>query len=126
MEEEGFILGASLPWTKLRSRAAHAHMPEIIVDIQHIGQQRLGWSLFEFQLFHAIAQHDCFARNLLSGSAHPQKPGQPVEEHAFDLRVQQCGFQLIIVPNVYEFSNSDVLFVSIGKIMRTTMHFLQD
>lgn len=49
-------------------------MPEVVVDVEHVRQQRLRRPLLKLELLHPIAQHDRFAGDLPTGSTHPQDP----------------------------------------------------
>lgn len=58
-------------------------MSEIIVDIQHVGEQTFGGTFLQLQLSHLYS----FPRRvwLASGSTHSQYTRQPVQEDCFDL-----------------------------------------
>ena len=45
-----------------QSRAA-----EVIVHVQHVGEQRLGGGLLHVQLLHLVRHHDCLPCDFLSG-----------------------------------------------------------
>jgi hypothetical protein len=40
-------------------RAAAAHLPEVVVHVQHVGQQALGRAVFQFKLFLLFVHLDC-------------------------------------------------------------------
>lgn len=79
-------------------------MSEIIVDIQHVGEQTLGRSLLQLQLSHLYS----LPRRvwLAPGSTHSQYTRQPVQEDCFDLepdaraRVIQMDTSYIVAPNI--------------------------
>ena len=57
-------------------RARH----EVIVHVEHVGQQRLGGLLLEVELLHLVLHHDGLPRDLLPRPRHPQHPGDPLQE----------------------------------------------
>ena len=44
--------------------------PEVIIHVQHIGEQRLGGGLLDVQLLHLLGHHDCLPGDLLTRSGH--------------------------------------------------------
>ena len=62
--------------------------PEVVLHIQHVGQQRLGGALLQVQLLHLVLHHNRLAGDLLAWTGHPQEPGQPLQEYTPDLRKQ--------------------------------------
>ena len=53
--------------------------PEVIVHVQHVGEQRLGGRLLDVKLLHLLRHHDCLPRDLLPGPSHLHQPRQPLE-----------------------------------------------
>jgi hypothetical protein len=54
--------------------------PEVVVHVQHIGQQRLGRLLLEVELLHLVLHHDGLPGDLLPGAGHAETPGDPLQE----------------------------------------------
>ena len=71
-----------------------SHTPELVVNIQNVGQQRLGGDLLLLHLLHLLLHHDCLPGDLLSGSRHSEEPGDPLEKYYVDLgrRILQDSF----------------------------------
>ena len=59
---------------------------EIIVHVQHVGEQGFGGALLQLELLHLVIHQDRLARDLAARSRHAQHPRQPVEEECADLR----------------------------------------
>lgn len=82
------VLGVRTPQKARRRRlqraCAAAVVPEVVVDVEHVGQQALGGALLQLQL--AQLQRLPSAVRLAAWSAHAQEAGQPVQENGFDLR----------------------------------------
>lgn len=68
-----------------RTAAHRLDLPDVIVYVQNIGQQRLGRAFLQFQLPHLVVHHDGLARDLLPRTVHAQDPRQPLQQHAPDL-----------------------------------------
>lgn len=47
---------------------------EVVVDVQHVRQERLGRPLLHLQFSHLVVQHDALARDLLSRAVNAQDP----------------------------------------------------
>lgn len=70
-----------------RRAAAHRlDLSDVVIYVQHVGQQRLGRALLQLQLPHLVVHHNGLARDLLTRTVHAQDPGQPLQQHAPDLR----------------------------------------
>lgn len=74
-----------------RGGARRVDLADVVVDVEHVGQQRAGRPLLELELSHLVVHHDCLARDLLARPVHAQEPRQPLQEHALDLPKGQGG-----------------------------------
>lgn len=68
-----------------RSAAHRLDLPDVVINVQHVGQQRLGRAFLQLQLPHLVVHHDGLARDLLTRTVHAQDPRQPLQQHAPDL-----------------------------------------
>lgn len=64
-------------------------MPEVVVNVEHVGEQRLGGALLQLELLHSIVQHYRLSRDLLARPTHSQDPRKPLQEHGLDLRAEK-------------------------------------
>lgn len=65
--------------------AHRLNLPDVIVDVEDVGQERLGRALLQFQLPHLVVHHDGLAGDLLARPVHAQDPRQPLEQHTPNL-----------------------------------------
>lgn len=71
--------------------------PEVVVDVQDVGEQALGRALLELQLLHPRRDHPLLASDLLPRSAHAEDPGKPEEEDFFNLEKQHEGMSVVTI-----------------------------
>ena len=71
---------------QLGDRECESELPEVVVHVQDIGEERFGGLGLQVELLHLVLDHDGLARDLLSGTTHPQHPRDPLQEHGPHLR----------------------------------------
>ena len=78
--------------------------PEVIVHVEHVGEQRLGGRLLDVKLLHLLRHHDCLPRDLLPGPSHLHQPRQPLEKNSVDIKHQKKtmlkvkgNFELVLI-----------------------------
>ena len=78
--------------------------PEVIVHVEHVGEQRLGGRLLDVKLLHLLRHHDCLPRDLLPGPSHLHQPRQPLEKNDVDIKHQKKtmlkikgNFELVLI-----------------------------
>ena len=59
--------------------------PEVVVNVENVGQQRLGGDLLLLHLLHLLLHHDCLPGDLLSRPRHSEEPWDPLEKYYVDL-----------------------------------------
>ena len=52
--------------------------PEVVVHVEHVGQEAFGGPLLEVQLLHLVLHHDGFPCDLFAGPAHAEGPWDPL------------------------------------------------
>lgn len=75
----------------VRGRARGGHgvdLSDVVVNVQDVGEQRLGRPFLQLQLPHLVVHHDGLARDLFPRAAHAQDPRQPLQQHTPNLTEQ--------------------------------------
>ena len=71
--------------------------PEVVVNVENVGQQRLGGDLLLLHLLHLLLHHDCLPGDLLSRPRHSEEPGDPLQEYYVDLGRRIMQDSLIVL-----------------------------
>ena len=71
-------------------------LPEIIVHIKDVRQERLGRPLLQVELLHLVLHHDRLPGDLLSRPTHSEHPRDPLEEDASHLSPEMDQDQSIV------------------------------
>ena len=53
---------------------------EVILHVQHVGQEGLGGVLLQVELLQLVLHEDRLPGDSLPGPGHPQEPGDPLQE----------------------------------------------
>ena len=61
-------------------------VPQVIVHVEHVGQETLAGLLLQAELIHLVVHVDRLPCDLLPRPAHPQEPGEPLQKHRFHLK----------------------------------------
>ena len=66
---------------------------EVIVHVEHVGEQRLGGRV---DLLHLVLHLNVLESEVLPRPGHPEEPGDPLEEDHSDLKVRRLSLQLLL------------------------------
>ena len=61
---------------------------EVIVHVEHVGEQRLGGRV---DLLHLVLHLNVLESEVLPRPGHPEEPGDPLEEDHSDLKVRRLN-----------------------------------
>ena len=62
--------------------SSSSSVPQVVINVKNVRQQRLGGLLFQVQLLHLVLHHYRLPGDLLPGPGHPEDPGDPLEEQS--------------------------------------------
>ena len=69
---------------------------EVVVHVQHVGQERLGGTFLQVKLLHLVLHHDGLAGDLLTRARHAKEPRNPLKEHRPHLRQKRWPSRIVV------------------------------